>query len=297
MQKQDLRERYLHEGFIHLQQVIPFNVLESIRGVISTAVDHYARTTCVGEHAQLYADAPFDRRLALVVKDRDPGFRAWNSVLFSKELHSLITLPELCDPVRELLGPEICFNGDYHLRPKLPRAKASEIPWHNDSLYFGETSNHLHILTVVVPLVENTRENGCIYIAPGSHGWGALEGPLGPALDEQVVTRAEAEGRPIEPCLMQCGDVLIFGNKTFHASFSNTSPGIRWTIDLRYCEASQLLDGEQAPGHLFRQKLESIGYSPFIVPGDSQGGLSWDEWREVHLRRNNNDLNRMNRYA
>ncbi len=251
-----------------------------------------------GEIVDAHADAPFDRRLARLVDGRDPRLRAWNSACFAPALHRLITAPGILDPLEALLGGEIAFNGDYHLRPKLPGSDAGIAHWHQDSQYFGPETAELRILTVMVALVDTTEENGCLWVAPGSHQWGFE--PIAPdaGTEDRVRRRSVAEGRALRPCLLRAGDILVFSNLTYHGSQANRSGGIRWTIDLRYSAAPAFLDDHAGcPASRFRRHLNAIGYTPFLARSRRGPACTWDEWQSQHLERNAQGLARMDRYA
>jgi ectoine hydroxylase-related dioxygenase (phytanoyl-CoA dioxygenase family) len=285
------------DGYAIIRGALADEALAAFRAVIEGAVDARARELHRrGEIDDLREDEPFERRMALIHGGRDPGLRAWNSVAFTRELHALITQPRLLDAIEAALGPEIAFDGDYHLRPKLPRSPAGIVHWHQDSQYFGPLSERLLILTAVVALVDATEENGCLWVAPGSHRWGVEREPPGLALDAKVVERATSTGRPVVACPLRRGDVLLFGNLLQHGSFLNRGDGIRWTIDLRYSAAGALLDAD-GDGARFRERLECLGYTPFLARGRGRRPTSWEEWRARHLARNPSGLARMDRYA
>jgi ectoine hydroxylase-related dioxygenase (phytanoyl-CoA dioxygenase family) len=297
MADRGLRRAIDADGYAIVRGAIPAADLEPFRAAIARAIDGHARELHArGEIVDLHQDAPFERRLALLHVERDPRLRAWNSIAFTPELHALITHPRLLDAVAAILGPEVAFNGDYHLRPKLPRSAASIFHWHQDSQYFGPLTERLLILTAMVALVDTDEDNGCLWLAPGSHRWALESGQPGPALDAKVVERAAAGGRPVVACPLRRGDVVIFGNLTHHGSFANRSGDIRWTIDLRYSAAADLL-GADGDGARFRQRLEGIGYTPFLARSHERIATSWEEWRAQHLARNPSGLARMDRYA
>ena len=57
---------------------------------------------------------------------------------------------------------------------------------------------------------------------------------------------------------MQVGDVLVFGNLTFHRSLENTSEDIRWSVDLRYSPTGSPLEWllEKWPGFIARSERQ-----------------------------------------
>jgi hypothetical protein len=288
------------DGCAAMRGALTASELEPFRAAIARAIDADARERLArGEITELCSGAPFERRLDLLERQRGGrGRRAWNSIAFCAELHRLITHPAILDPLAEILGDGIAFNGDYHLRPKLPGGEATVFHWHRDSQYFGPLSDDLLIITAMVALVDTDEENGCLWLAPGSQRWPRVDGQPGPALDAEVTARATASGRPVEPCPQRAGDVLLFTNQVFHGSFMNRASTIRWTIDLRYSAAAELLDlAEDRDATRFRRRLEGIGYTPFRARGSDRPATTWEEWRDAHLARNPQGLQRMDRFG
>jgi ectoine hydroxylase-related dioxygenase (phytanoyl-CoA dioxygenase family) len=68
-------------------------------------------------------------------------------------------------------------------------------------------------------------ENGCLYVAPGSHSWPVLcTVPADTSASFTDVTVALPEGERLEPVVMKAGDVLFFNGQIVHGSYPNTSP-------------------------------------------------------------------------
>ena len=67
-------------------------------------------------------------------------------------------------------------------------------------------------------------ENGCLRVVPGSHQWPLL--CLTDADTSQSFTDVTVplpEDTPVEPVIMQAGDVLFFNGQLVHGSLPNTS--------------------------------------------------------------------------
>ena len=151
----------------------------------------------------------------------------------SPELFNLVRHPVILDSVESVLGPEVAWTGSYVTRPKLPQYGSTAFPWHQDSQYYGVHTQHLHLVSVWIPLVDVDEYNGCLYIMPGSHTWGLLKGERG--VDNLMITFEDVEKRA-EPVALPVsqGDILFFSNLTFHASKRNATDKVRWSVDLRY---------------------------------------------------------------
>ena len=243
--------------------------LSPVRAAIAEAVDRKARQLhAEKEIVHLHEDASFTRRLAKVHEDAGTEEFAWNNEVFSRAIYDLLMTPAVLDVAESLLGPELTVNGDYWVRPKLPGGRRTTLPWHQDSGYYGPASLALPILSLWIPLVDVNERNGCLKVIPGSNKWGLLPSQsngmhLVPT--EDVEARGEPRSLP-----MRAGDILAFGQYTFHASGENSSDEVRWSIDLRYSPTGYDMEWlfERYPGFIARSRK-----NPNSVE-------SWETWRK-----------------
>ncbi|WP_127585091.1 phytanoyl-CoA dioxygenase family protein [Paenibacillus koleovorans] len=280
--KTTIIRKYEEDGYVHVPAALSPIDLEPMRGVVARAVDQHARDLLAeGVIADLLEGETFERRLAAIYQGRDIGLRDWNDALFGRELYELVTHPGILDVLEQVLGPEISFDGAFHLRPKLPESKLTAFPWHQDSQYYGSPTQHMHIVTVTISLVELTEDNGCLWMIPGSHRWGYLEGERG--ADQNFVTYENVEERhPPVPVPMKLGDIMPFTNLTFHASRINRTNGVRWTLDIRYSPTfgSRPVSGLEREAYEYRLgKLKAGGHVPFVVRSREGRTISWEEWK------------------
>jgi len=193
------------------------------------------------------AHRPFKSRLAeLFAGKTDREFlkygRSWRDRI--PGYFVLMSNPKIIDAVESLIGPEIFANPVYNVRPKVPRVAAGAVPWHQDKSYWPDANSN-PVITVWIPLVDSTLENGCLHIIPGTHrkrviryhhetysGTGFTE------TDLDVVER-EAKKRPITPIPMRAGSAILFNDRLLHSSTPNNSDHVRWSVDLRYQPTDQ----------------------------------------------------------
>lgn len=278
---------YKGDGFCVVRNAIPKAELDPFRDCLRRQVADYARQLFdQGKIDNLYDELPFGQRLAALNKQNELRLRSWDALAFGPELHALIHHPAIVDALAPHLGPNISFNGDYHLRPKMPGSQLTAFPLHQDSQYYGKPSQFAHIITVWIPLVNVDEHNGCLYLIPGSNAWELI----GSARDKNQNMRSfedvEARGAPV-PLPMKLGDILLFSNMTFHGSKVNRSPDVRWSIDIRYCRTqgtftapSSVLEGEE----FMRAKLERTGRLPLVVRGAGHA-KSFEQWQaDLHAR-------------
>ena len=100
---------------------------------------------------------------------------------------------------------------------------------------------HQRLLTLWMPLVETSAENGTLQFLPGSQQMGIQEHAtqsgsfrttaFDPAADAQVDTV------PMSP-----GDFVLFDNLVFPRSTVNRADVVRWSIDFRYSPVGTPMD-------------------------------------------------------
>ena len=232
---------YWDQGYLIQRQALKIPELASACTLIMVLVDRYASQLYQeGKISCLFEGEPFERRLVLINQQAELKASLWDlaRAFDCPELFHLIRHPAILDRLESLLGPEISWTGSYVTRLKLPQNQGTVFPWHQDSQYYGQATQHLHVVSLWVPLVEVNEDNGCLYIIPGSHNWSLLKGQR--EEDNKVHTLEEVEQRGTPVALpMKQGDILLFSNLTCHASKLNTSSNVRWSVDLRYVASPQ----------------------------------------------------------
>jgi phytanoyl-CoA hydroxylase len=230
----EILEAYAADGYVLATEVMGAADIEPFQRVIARGIDAWAKKLkAEGKIATLFENEPWDRRLAAIFEGQELGLRQWDEVAVTPELWHIISHPKLVDVLESILGPEVAFIGDYHLRPKMPESALTAFPWHQDSQYYGEPTKHMHVVTVTAPLVDLTVENGCLWMIAGSQTWGYLAGARGTDSNIRTFDDVEKRGTPL-PIPMNIGDILAFTNLTFHASKLNNTNRVRWTVDIRY---------------------------------------------------------------
>lgn len=248
------RQTFDEQGYLLVQGILDEKAFELLRQVIIFAINARAKLLYdEGRISSLYEDLSFHHRLTQILRESQNGPLLnwnWNKEVFSREIYDLATQPKILDIVASLIGPEITVNGDYWVRFKMPTGKQSIFPWHQDSIYYNGNadpnqrvtlSEQSQILTIWIPMVDVDERNGCLQVIPGSHKQG-----LRPSLRDEngrlvPVEDVERWGN-VENVNMRVGDILVFGNLTFHRSLENTSEEIRWSIDLRYSPTDSPLE-------------------------------------------------------
>ena len=193
--------------------------------------------------------------------------RSWDLDVVTPGLHQLMSHPRVLDRLEPFLGSEIEASGGIAVRPKVPQDQRTTVLWHQDSNYFGPDTAEMKMVTVWLPFVSTTVENGCMQVIPGSNGTGYHPAEMDEEL--RLLRPLKDPTRLGDPLSveMEAGDALMFTNLTYHRSLMNTSATTRWSIDLRYL----------AVGTEFDRKTD---FMPGFVArsADATQVQDWDSW-------------------
>lgn len=142
--------------------------------------------------------------------------------------------PKIVRRLRQLLGPTIACPLAHHncIMTKSPRY-SSRTAWHQDIRYWSFAEREL--VSVWLALGNETSENGCLQLIPGTHkvtfSPDRLDSEL--FLREDLPENAElistAIDAPLEP-----GDVLFFHCRTFHAAGANSTSETKHSVVFTY---------------------------------------------------------------
>ena len=288
MNDQEIVDRYRRDGYVVVEDIVDDADLDPMRAFIAAAVDGYASEQHArGDLASLYADEPFERRYAAICEEQGISPRDWGFGLFGPEFYGLYTNPGILRVVGLLLGGEVSVIASPSLRQKLPSSAVTSFPWHQDSHYFDQTevgrmekhTEDLHMVSVWVPLVPATVENGCCWVIPGSHRWGLLDAMRGEDRNVRMSEDVEARGTPV-PVPVKVGGAFFFTNLTVHASKQNTTPHCRWSVDFRYMPtpSSPVLDDRvRMQAEFVANGCLSAGDVPFAVLPEA-ARPTWPQW-------------------
>ena len=288
MTNQEIKTAYELDGYVVVRDIINNRDLDPIRNFIEAKVDAYSHELYTqGKLSSRYEDESFERRYAAICQELDILPRNWTFGMFGREFYDLYNLPGVLDVLRLLLGPEVSNIGTPALRTKLPGSVITSFPWHQDSQYLdqaiiGKKEKHtggLHMVTVWVPLVEATIENGCCWVIPGSHRWGLLEGARGADSNVRMEENVEVRGTPV-PIPLNPGGALFMSNLCVHTSKVNRTQASRWSIDFRYFptpDRADLTVAQCKAAQFVQNKALAGGRVPLIVLTASHKP-TWEEW-------------------
>ena len=241
---------YNTQGYLVLERLLTEVELEPARDAMSQKVDMIAdELVRDGKVTDPLQHRPFRSRLAELFSGlTDQDFlkygRSWRDRIPGYFI--LMSNPKILNAVQSLIGPELFANPVYNVRPKVPKVAAGAVPWHQDKSYWPK-ANANPVITVWIPLVDTTKENGCLHLIPGTHQQRVIEhfaeGQTGTgylSLSDDV-----AKGKKIVELPVPAGSAILFNDRLLHMSTPNHSDHVRWSVDLRY----QPTDQDPMPQH------------------------------------------------
>ena len=249
-------QQFDKEGYVVKSGVFSTEALQPIQNALSKIVDAEARRLqSEGVLEEIYSDEPFGNRLGRIRKSNlDAAIEITRGVMgpggggFSgASMFGMLTHPPLLSCVESLIGPTIIGASAYRIRPKLPEWERGEVPWHQDSGYFLPHCDKHLLVTCWIPLVDSTRNNGCLYVMPKVHQEGVYQHYTGGHGGFLEIPSDEFPDTGPIPMEMRAGDVLFMTNLTPHASFENRSDQVRWSVDLRYQSADAPNNADEGP--------------------------------------------------
>ena len=250
------QRQFEDEGFVVVEDVLdPDQEIAGVLAEYAEALDEIAREFhASGVIRSIYADLPFTERLIRVSQESgrpvpqyfdfslpQNGIHQDTPIRVGPNVFRLLTSPRLLDLVEDLVGSEIYSNPVQHIRMKLPKRAipdgftnglVTQIPWHQDNGVILPEADDATILTVWLPLLPATEDNGCLQVIPRSHRGGIETHCPGSAvhIPDELVATDRALPLPMRP-----GSVLLMTQRTIHSSLDNTTQdSVRISMDLRY---------------------------------------------------------------
>ena len=252
-------EQYHSQGYIVLDPFLTDEEMAPAREAMRHKVDIIAADLFDnGLITDKLEDLPFKYRLARLFQGlSDADFlrfgRGWRDRF--PGYFELMATPKILDAVESLIGPELFSNPVYNVRPKVPGVAAGAVPWHQDKSYWPD-ANANPVITVWIPLVDATLENGCLHLIPRTHRKRAVkhgaETYSGTGFLELPPEYIEKRKKEIIALPMKAGSAVLFNDRLIHSSTPNNSDHVRWSVDLRYQPTDQDPMPQEGIGFLAR---------------------------------------------
>lgn len=250
---------YERDGFLIRRGVIDKETLDGLQRVFEDAVDRLADSWIdAGVIADAAKDAPFDQRWNLLRSQLPAMYAtAWRRILVSPEVYALWQHPALLETAHALVGDDLIAHAVWNGRPRDSHGLDTQrIHWHQDAHYYKQWDQaDGKLMSAWLPLVPVDATVGCLEMAPGSHQQGLV--PQVPSVNG--LRTVPDEFIPADPLIaeMEPGDVLFFTDLTLHHALDNTGGRVRWSIDIRYGEATEPVVRKSGRGYLIgRESFE-----------------------------------------
>ena len=255
MRLTDSQISFFHDnGYLRLENVLDEDDLRPVIDEYSAIIDERARRLhSEGKISSLCANEPFTRRLLCLAKEA-PEIAAGLDIMQArgKSTFNFLKNPKILDVAESLVGSEIVCNPIQHIRAVLPSDETGRQPtqWHQDAGVCWPDADPYFMLTIWIPIVDVTLENGCLEVMPGSHKNG-LRKHVTPGASIPPEERPAIEPKPLP---VAAGGVILFHNYTLHSARPNETDTVRWSFDLRYHDAYQPTGRPFYPTFLMRSK-------------------------------------------
>ncbi|HEY0562085.1 MAG TPA: phytanoyl-CoA dioxygenase family protein [Methylophilus sp.] len=193
------------------------------------------------------------------------GKLTFNSLIMhkSQRLRQFIAQPKVVDLLSQLMGPDIWVRWDQAVE-KGPGAVT--FPWHQDNSYSKLKDPHYQLW---ISLTKMTKENGGIWILPGSHQ------KILPHTLEGCHQAYKGNTDGAEFISAEIGDIVLFSSLTLHATTPNITNESRWAYVVEYMKMDhidpyvnepRLIIAKNGKPHIeYKAKLPSEYYPSNII--------------------------------
>lgn len=159
----------------------------------------------------------------------------------SEKLREFISQPKVVDFLKQFMGPDIWVRWDQAVEK---RPGAGTFPWHTDNSYSGLVDSHFQFW---VSLTKMTKENGGIWLMPGTHKQKIKH------ISEGHHAVAQINGVEDTFIDAEIGDIVLFSSRLLHSTTPNTTDKSRWAYVVEYMKAEHI-DPYIDPPHLMISK-------------------------------------------
>ena len=258
-------EHYDREGYLVIEPLLTEDDMAPARAAMSEKVNIIAEELLRdGKIKDKLEREPFATRLAklfdgLTDKDFLQYGRSWRDRIAGYFI--LMSNPKIVGAVESLIGSELFANPVYNVRPKVPKVAAGAVPWHQDKSYWPDANSN-PVITVWIPLVDSTHENGCLHVIPRTQKKRVLDyhhesrtGTSYLEVDEKYL-KSLTRNANIVALPVKAGSAIFFNDRLVHSSTPNQSDHVRWSVDLRYQPTDQDPMPQHGAGFLVRSRKQ-----------------------------------------
>lgn len=274
LSKQEIKS-YLTRGYLVVNNVLSQEDIKPVIRELKTEIERRTQILFSQDKIyDLYNYEPFKSRYAhLYAQCSEIAENLEITELRSQALFNLLCHQKILDTIDPLLGPDIILNPSHNLRAKVPfKLITSErdydtVPWHQDAFLTTKETDPFDMVTVWIPLVDATVENGCLEVMPEAFKMGHLQHQPEGGYTIKKDQLPQIKGKPL-PC--KKGSIILMNKYTPHRSTPNFSETVRWSIDVRYQKTGTPTGRPGYPEFIVRKSHEQ-----FILSNYQQWCLQW----------------------
>jgi ectoine hydroxylase-related dioxygenase (phytanoyl-CoA dioxygenase family) len=234
-----LKEDFLRQGFVVARGALAATQLQALR-------QHAYRASLLllgrlgrMELAARLSSATIEQDL-VELERAIPGFSVWLTInpFLTHELMQVALCESLTQLASRLLGPgRLALHPFLGVRCKVPGVGLHDVPWHQDSSYLRSLEGVDSIVTVWIPCVPTSVDNGGLQLSP-SDARNSHELLHLPERDKEgswyLKLASLPDGCAVHSVTTEPGDVVLFRHNVPHRSVPNRSSATRLSFDVRY---------------------------------------------------------------
>jgi len=232
---------FKEKGVVILKNSFDMELTEDMKRELSLTIQQQVAKHLVSKTDDLLPGNVFDQGLIELSKEND---------LLRRRLYEAIqTLPSLY---------KFTINSSFlkianDLGVKIPTVRTSQFRMdlpHDDRFLQGvhqevRDIKSPNMIFMIVPLMDTSKEQGSLGIAPGSHNLGPLTPSVSCDKEYQFIDPDKYKDYIFDQVEYAYGEVIVLNMYTLHGSFKNISNAIRWSSVFRCEDISNMpfLDG------------------------------------------------------
>lgn len=257
LKEQDSRkiiEKFRKDGFVIIQDLIPSDVVKSTTSEIKSILNSEAKSNLDRE---VQMRDHFDKHIVVLFNlDGEYRERLYEVMQDMNSLYQYATCKNLID-VSNQLGVKAPNVRNVGVRIDIPGEDEFLQPLHQD-VNSMRTENCLNFW---MPIQEVKPENGALRVFRGSHEIGPVHADEKELNEDgyESIPKRFVENYEEVHCTIEPSDAVIFHPYLVHGSETNRSDEVRWTVIVRFDDATQmnwLRNGENPYNSLRREDAQ-----------------------------------------
>jgi ectoine hydroxylase-related dioxygenase (phytanoyl-CoA dioxygenase family) len=150
---------------------------------------------------------------------------------------------EVLDRIEQIVGPNIALWSSHFICK--PGGDGKRVPWHEDSAYWKGQLDPMDVCTLWLAIDPSTKNNGCMYVVPGSHAGDGVAGysdydPVDPTKNvfSTEITPSQRKDALAVAIELEPNQASLHDGKLQHGSPENRSTMRRCGYTMRYMPTS-----------------------------------------------------------